>query len=224
MFEAEADSLKGTPRGRLTISTVTTVDYFSPFILRCFCERFPEVNVAMSVANREDLLRELVESKVDMAIMGQPPETKKLSANAFLDNPIVIVSLPDHPLANEKDIDITRLADEVFLMREKGSGTRGAMLRFFSEHEIKVKTSLEMSGAESLKQGVLAGLGLAMISRDAVMLEVKTGRLVELDIPGLPILRQWYLVHRATKTLRPPAQAFKDFVLNEGAALVEESR
>lgn len=219
-LETEIDELKGLKRGRLSISTVTTVNYFSPALMRIFCERHPGIAVSMGVANRQDLLRKLTDSAVDMVIMGQPPEDDDLHAEPFLENPLVIVAPLNHPLAEEAEIPLERMADHTFLQREPGSGTRGAMERLFAEHNISVRTSIEVSGSEAMKQSVQAGLGLALISRDAVELEVKSRRLVELKIPGLPIHRDWYLVHRASKRLSPSAQAFKAFIVNEAAGLL----
>ena len=174
----------------------------------------------MAVANHQELLKELAENTVDMAIMGRPPENENLQAEPFLDNPLVIVAPPDHRLSHKKSINVSHLANEVFLMRENGSGTRGAMERFFSEHNVTVSTSMDVTGAEALKQSVQAGLGLALMSRDAVELEVKSGRLVELNVRDLPIYRNWYLVHRASKRFSPSALAFKNFIVNEAATLL----
>lgn len=223
-LEAAADELKGLRRGQLRISTVTTVSYFSPILLRSFCYRHPGIAVSVGVANRQELLHQLAENTVDMAIMGQPPQDDRLSADPFLDNPLVIVAPPTHPLAGKKSVPLHRLAQEVFLMREPGSGTRSAMRRFFAEHGVNITSSIEVSGADGLKQSVQAGLGLALTSRDAVELEVDSGRLVELKVPGLPIAREWYLVHRAGKRLSPAAQAFKRFILDEAAALLGRQR
>jgi DNA-binding transcriptional LysR family regulator len=220
MLAAEIDDLKGLKRGRLRISTVTTVNYFSPTLLRTFCERFPGVSVAMGVANRQELLQELADNAVDMVIMGQPPADEDLQADPFLANPLVIIAPPSHPLVGKKSVSLKRLESEVFLMREPGSGTRGTMERFFAEHGVNVCSSIEVGGAEALKQGVQAGLGLALTSRDAVELEVASGRLAELNVPGLPILRHWYLVHRASRWLNPAALAFKSFILDESAVLL----
>lgn len=220
---AEIDQLKGLKRGRLSISTVTTVNYFSPTLLRIFCDRHEGIDVTMGVANRQELLREVAESTVDMVIMGQPPADSELHAEPFLENPLTIVAPPNHPLAKKKTVPVELLADQVFLMRESGSGTRSAMERFFADNGITITTSIEVSGAEALKQSVQAGLGLALMSRDAVELEVTSGRLVELAVPGLPIRRHWYLVHRANKTLSPSAQAFKSFILDEAAGLLNRA-
>ena len=219
-LDVVVNDLKGVESGRIRISTVSTVTYFSPILLRTFCERHPGISVSMAVANHQELLKELAENTVDMAIMGRPPENKNLQAEPFLDNPLVIVAPPDHRLSHKKSIDVSHLANEVFLMRENGSGTRGAMERFFSEHNVTVSTSMDVTGAEALKQSVQAGLGLALMSRDAVELEVKSGRLVELNVRDLPIYRNWYLVHRASKRFSPSALAFKNFIVNEAATLL----
>ncbi|MCP5369057.1 MAG: LysR family transcriptional regulator, partial [Hyphomicrobiales bacterium] len=145
-FEALAagvHELKGVRRGRLRISTVTTVNYFAPILLRTFCERHPGIAVAMGVANRQELLGELAENTIDMAIMGRPPGDTDLAAEPFLDNPLVIVAPPDHPLAGHGPVPVARLAGEVFLMREPGSGTRNAMERFFARHKVTITASVQ---------------------------------------------------------------------------------
>jgi molybdate transport repressor ModE-like protein len=223
-LQSAVDRLKGLKTGRLRISSVTTVNYFAPALLRTFCERYPGITVAMGVANRQELLDELAANTIDMAIMGRPPAGSELDAEPFLDNPLVIVAPPDHPLARRKSVPLGMLADQVFLMREPGSGTRGAMERYFAEKGIAITASIEVSGAEALKQGVQAGLGLAMMSRDAVELEVASGRLVELKVPGLPIHRKWFLVHRRNKRLSPSAEAFKAFIAGEAASLLGRKR
>jgi len=223
-LQSAVDQLKGLTTGRLRISSVTTVNYFAPALLRTFCDRYPGITVAMGVANRQELLEELYENTIDMAIMGRPPVESGLAAEPFLDNPLVIVAPPDHPLARRKSVPLSTLADQVFLMREPGSGTRGAMERYFARKGVTITASIEISGAEALKQGVQAGLGLAMMSRDAVELEVASGRLVELKVPGLPIHRKWYLVHRQNKRLSPSAEAFKALVVREATTLLGRER
>ena len=223
-LQSAVDQLKGLNTGRLRISSVTTANYFAPALLRTFCERYPGITVAMGVANRQELLGELEENTIDMAIMGRPPVESGLIAEPFLDNPLVIVAPPDHPLARRKSVPLSMLADQVYLMREPGSGTRGAMERYFAEKGITITPSIEVSGAEALKQGVQVGLGLAMMSRDAVGLELASGRLVELRVPGLPILRKWFLVHRQNKRLSPSAEAFKAFILEEATTLLGRER
>ena len=222
-IEAKAFELKGLNRGRLRIVNVTTVNYYVPVLLRTFCNRFPGITISVEVANRQELLHALSENTADIGIMGRPPEEMDLISEPFLENPLVIVAPPSHPLAKARNIPLSDMANQDFLMRERGSGTRGAMQRFFAEHEIDVRSSIEVSGAEAQKQGVQAGLGLALISRDAVELEVSSGRLVELPVSGLPIQRAWYIVHRTGKHLSPATQAFKKFILGEASELLGRS-
>lgn len=223
-LSAAVDTMKGLKIGKLRLSTVTTVTYFMPTLLRTFCQRHPDVDVIFNVANRHDQLRQIQDNETDIAIMGRPPDDMALASVPFLKNPLVIVAPREHPLAKKKNIAIERMADEVFLMREEGSGTRGAMERFFKEKKVTITTSIEVSGAEALKQGVQAGLGLALLSRDSVELELKLGRLVELDLKGLPIQRDWYLVHRSKKRLNAPATAFKSFIEDEAPGLLNRAR
>ncbi|MBC8338416.1 MAG: LysR family transcriptional regulator [Alphaproteobacteria bacterium] len=223
-LSAAVDSMKGMKRGKLRLSTVTTVTYFMPTLLRTFCQRHPEVDVIVNVANRQDQLQQIQDNETDIAIMGRPPDDMALTAIPFLKNPLVIVAPREHPLAKKKNIPVERLTGEPFLMREVGSGTRGAMERFFREKGVTITTSIEVSGAEALKQGVQAGLGLALLSRDSVELELTLGRLVELDVKGLPIQRDWYLVHRSKKRLNTPAAAFKVFIEEDAAGLLNRAR
>ena len=203
--------------GKLRISVATTANYFAPHLLAAFCQRYPGVNVILNVTNRQTLLHQLSENEVDMVIMGQPPAEMDLEAAAFMDNPLVTIAPPDHPLAGQKRIPLKRLEDEMFLVRESGSGTRNAMQRFFDKHGISITTSMEVSSDEAIKQSVQAGLGLGVMSQDAVQLELSLGKLAILDIESFPIRRHWYLVHRKGKRLSAIAQAFKDFLLNDAS-------
>ena len=134
--------------------------------------------------------------------------------------PLVIVAPPGHPLAHLKKIPLKRLQEEVFLVREPGSGTRSAMERFFAEREIHLKTGMEVGSNEAIKQSVQAGLGLGLLSRATIEQELELKRLVVLDVAEFPIMRHWYMVHRRGKRLSPVARAFHDFVLSEAKQLV----
>jgi len=223
-LEAEIDELKGIRRGRLRISVVTTVNTFAPDLLLTFQQRYPEISIILDVANHKVLLKRLLDNDVDLVIMGRPPETLDLEIHAFLENPLVIVAHPKHRLALRKNLEPSALVEDTFIMREPGSGTRSAMERFFAEKNLNFITSMEVSGAGALKQSVQAGLGLGLMSRDAVRMELDAGLVVELDVKGLPIQRHWYLVHHKGKRLSPPAQAFKEFVLGEASVMLREKR
>jgi DNA-binding transcriptional LysR family regulator len=212
--------LKGLDSGRLRISVATTANYFIPTLLATFSRRHPNVQISLDVTNRQSLLDQLASNLVDLVIMGQPPDENDLEAGAFMDNPLVVVAPPDHELATRRNTPLSRLTEETFLVRESGSGTRSAMERFFAEHGITVKTGMEVGSNEAIKQSVQAGLGLGLLSRDTVEMEIKLGRLVILDAQDFPIMRHWYVVHRRGKRLSRAAQEFKDFLLREAKVIL----
>jgi len=214
------NALKGAHQGRLTISVASTANYFVPTLLGVFHERFPDVTVSLDVTNRETLLQQLNENGVDLVVMGQPPEGANLEAGTFMENPLVIVAPPDHPLAKQKSIPFSRLEDEVFLTRERGSGTRSAIERFFEQHGVQLNTGMEIASNEAIKQSVQAGLGLGLLSRDTLDMELALKKLVILDVEDFPIVRYWYVMHRKGKRLSTVAQAFKQFLLEEANALL----
>jgi len=219
-LESVLNSLKGLSGGKLRISVATTANYFIPILLGTFSRRYPEVTVSLDVTNREILLQQLTENTVDLVIMGQPPAEADVEAEAFMENPLVIVAPPDHALAKQKKIPLKRLQDEVFLVREPGSGTRSAMERFFAEREIHLKTGMEVGSNEAIKQSVQAGLGLGLLSRATIGQELELKRLVELDVAEFPIMRHWYVVHRKGKRLSAAAEKYKDFMLKEARTLM----
>lgn len=209
------EELKGIEGGRLQITVASTVNYFATRLLSAFCQRYKGVHVSLDVTNRENLLRQLETNETDIVLMGQPPEELDAVAEPFMDNPLVVIAPPDHPLTHRRKIPLSELRHETFLMRERGSGTRMAMERFFSEKGIKPSSSIEMTSNEAIKQSVEAGLGLGIVSAHTVELELEVERLKILDVESFPIMRRWYVVHRRGKRLSAAATAFKDFVLRE---------
>lgn len=222
LAEAEAvlEDLKGVTRGRLDISVASTANYFATRLLAAFVHRYEGISFSLDVTNRETLLRQLESNERDLVIMGKPPEGMGLATEAFMENPLVVIAAPDHPLAKERKIPLARLQEETFVVRERGSGTRIAMERFFAEHHAKLTAGMEMTSNEAIKQAVSAGLGLGIVSIHTLALELQLGCLTVLDVEDFPILRHWYLVHRAGKRLSPVAQAFREFVLSEAKGLL----
>ncbi len=218
--EEVIQQLKGVHRGHLDIAVASTANYFATRLLAAFARRYPGTTFSLDVTNRASLLRQLEDNSRDLVIMGKPPADMPLVAESFMDNPLVVVAPPDHPLAREPNIPFERLARETFVVREAGSGTFIAMERFFEEHGIDLATGMELTSNEAIKQAVEAGLGLGIVSIHTLELELEAGRLVVLDVEHFPILRHWYVVHREGKRLSPVAQAFRDFVLGEAAGFV----
>jgi len=221
-MEAGLAGLRGLESGTLSISVATTAHYFAPKLLSIFYERYPGVNVKLDVTNRETLVNQLENNTVDMVIMGRPPEEVDVEAWTFMDNPLVLIVPADHPFTKEKSIQLKRLEDEVFLVRELGSGTRKAMEMFFQQHGIQMSTGMEVSSDEAIKRSVQAGLGLGIMSRDAVQNELQLNLLSVPDVLHFPIMRHWHVMHRKGKRLSPIAQAFKDFLLQEAAAILKK--
>lgn len=219
--EEALDALKGVKGGRLSIGVVSTAKYFAPRLMAEFRRSHPGIELDLRVGNRETVVRLLADNEIDLAIMGQPPEEFPTQAEAFADHPLVIVAAPDHPLAGRAHISLADLKEETFLIREPGSGTRAAMERFFAEAGITPRHRLEMAGNnETIKQAVMAGLGLAFISLHSVALECEVGRLVRLSVAGTPVIRRWFVVQRAEKTLLPLPERFRAFLLAEASALM----
>ncbi|MCB2262818.1 MAG: LysR family transcriptional regulator [Candidatus Thiosymbion ectosymbiont of Robbea hypermnestra] len=220
-MEEVVESLKGVSRGRLSIAVASTVNYFAPRLLAAFHQRYPSIGLRLDVTNRERLVQQLQANAVDMVLMGQPPSGVEVESETFMDNPLVVIAPPGHPLAGEQAVDIRRLAEEIFVMRESGSGTRQAMERFFVEHGVEIRHGMQMTHNEAIKQAVRAGLGLSVVSVHTLELELEAGRLVILDVAGFPLERQWHLVYRRGRRLSPAAQAFRQFVLDEARGLAD---
>ena len=176
----------------------------------------------MNVTNQKAVLRLVLDNEVDMAIMGQPPSDARIEAIPFMENPLIIVAPPDHRLAKRKRIQLKELEKEVFLIREPGSGTRGAMERFFRQQKLKLTPGMGMGSLSSIKQGVQAKLGLAMLPRNAVRNELQYGQLVELKIRGLPIARHWYVVLHKGKRLSGAAEQFRQLLVDEAVELLRD--
>lgn len=206
------DALQGLRHGKLRIALVTTTRYFAPRLVAQFREKHPQIELEVSIAHRDGVIAQLESSHADLAIMGRPPAHVPIVAEAFARHPHGVIAPPWHPLAGKKRVPPGRVADEPFIAREAGSGTRHAMEQYFAEHGLNPPIVQEMPSNESIKQAVMAGMGLAFISLHTVNLEHQTGHLVLLELQGLPVVRNWYVLHRASKSLSPAALAFKAFM------------
>ena len=220
--EAEGvfESIKGVERGNLTISVATTASHFATRLLAAFIKQHAGITISLDVTNREALRRQLENNEPDLVVMGQPPRGVDVESTAFTENPLVMIAPVDHPLAAQKNIPLSHFANEHFVVREPGSGTRGATRRFFDEHNVPFNTVIEMTANEAIRQAVEAGLGLGVVSIHTLELELETGRLAILDVQDFPIMRHWYVIQRKGKRLSPAAQAFKSFVLEQAEQFI----
>ncbi len=209
--------------GLLTIGIVSTAKYFVPHLLARFRRERPGIELRLRVlGNREQLVALMQEGEADICIMGRPPRELATRAEAFAAHPLVFIAPPDHPLLQVAQAPVAALAQHPFIAREPGSGTRNAMAAFFAEHRHEPRIAMEMSSNETIKQAVMAGLGLSFLSLHTVGLEVKTGLLKLLDIAGAPVMRTWHVVHLGSSVLSPAAEAFRYFMIEEGQRWLHE--
>jgi DNA-binding transcriptional LysR family regulator len=216
-------AMKGLRGGKLNIGVVSTAKYFAPRLLTAFRAEHPDVELRLGVHNREAIVQQLADNEIDLAIMGRPPQELETVSEPFAENPLVFVAEPAHPLAKARRIDPQQLAGESFLLREPGSGTRAAMERFLAEHTVVPARTVEMTSNETIKQAVMAGMGISFISERTIGLELAAGHIVRLNVTGTPLKRHWYVVHRAEKRLLPMAQEFRRFLLKESARFMERA-
>jgi LysR family transcriptional regulator, low CO2-responsive transcriptional regulator len=209
-FEMIAADMKGLKKGKLRLAVVTTAKYFAPRFLGTFCQQYPGVDASLKVSNRERILERLANNLDDLYILGQPPEELDVVAEAFLENMLVVIAPANHPLAKKKRIPLERLAKEPFLLREPGSGTRIATERVFGELGLKIKMRMELGSNEAIKQAVIGGLGISVLSRHTLESDTPNKQFVVLDVRGFPIKRYWYFVYPAGKQLSIIARTFAD--------------
>jgi len=204
----ELAELQGLENGRLNLSIITTAKYFVPRLLGEFCRRHPAIEVALEVLNRDQCLARLQQNLDDLYIMGQPPAELDVEAVPFMPNPLVVIAPAGHALEHSKNISPPQLADEHFIMREAGSGTRLTTEKFFAEHRVPLKTRMTLGSNEAVKQAVAGGLGLAVLSQHTLSLDQHSGALSILDVEGFPLIRQWYAIYPRGKHLSIVSQRF----------------
>jgi DNA-binding transcriptional LysR family regulator len=219
-FEMTAAAMKGLKKGRLKLACVTTAKYFIPRLLGPFCDRYPGIDVRLEVANREAVVERLARGEDDLYIMTSPPQHFDIAIRAFLENPLVPIAPAGHPLAAQANIPLARFAKERMLLRERGSGTRLAVERMFREQGVELKTCMEISSNEAIKQAVAGGLGVTVISQQALALEPMTQDIAVLDVQGFPLQGAWHVVHAGNKQLSVVAQTFFDFLCNEARQML----
>jgi DNA-binding transcriptional LysR family regulator len=212
---------KGVSGGTLNVSVISAGDYFFPKLLVQFAGLHPGVTLNFNVVNREQLLQQLADNVTDLAIMVRPPQDLDTVNEPFAPHPYVIVAPPDHPLAGRRRVPVSRLAREPFVVRETGSDTWNSMVEAFGEHMAELNFAMKIRSTETIKQAVIAGMGVSFLSAHTITRELKARSLAVLDVQGFPMMAHWYVVHRRHKRLPPVAQAFRKFLLEEAGALIE---
>ena len=213
--------LKGASGGTLNVAVISAGDYFFPRLLAEFTRRHSGVTFRLAVRNREELLRQLADNLTDVGIMLRPPEGAGVVGEPFAPHPYVIVAAPDHPLARRRRIPLAELLRERFVVRERGSETWNSMEQAFGRRLARLDIALEITSTETIKQAVIAGMGVSFLSAHTIGMEMRMKSLKVLDVQGFPLWLDWYVVHRRAKRLPPVALAFKSFLAGEGAALID---
>lgn len=214
--------LKGISGGRLNVAVISAGDYFFPRLLAEFMNRHEGVTLNLAVHNREELLHQLAGNLTDLAVMVRPPEDMDTIAESFAPHPYVIVAAPNHSLVGQRHVPLAGLTEEAFVSRERGSDTWNSMQEGFAGRLSNLRIAMEIKSTETIKQAVIANMGIAFLSAHTVGLELQAGKLAVLDIQGFPVMLNWYVVHRKNKRLPPVALAFKHFLMEEGARLIQQ--
>jgi len=215
--EERLSRLRAPGTGSLRIAVSTTAKYFAPRILAKFCERFPGIDIALAVMNRQQLLDRLASNVDDFCILSNPPDEIDVAMHTLLPNPTGVFARADHPLAARRKLRFADVAAEPFLIRETGSGTRLIAEQLFAAHGVAPKVRMELGSNEAIKQAILGGLGVSILSHHTMGPGAQHDGIVPLDVEGFPLARWWYLVHPSGKRLSPTAQAFLEEVTRPGA-------
>ena len=209
--------MKGVAGGRLNVAVISAGDYFFPRLLAHFMRRHPGITLNLTVHNREELLHRLAQNMTDLAVMVRPPQGVDIVQQAFAPHGYVIVASPTHPLAGRRHIALEQILRERFIVRERGSDTWMSMDEAFGERMRDINVAMEIRSNETIKKAVIAGMGVSFMSEHAITQDIQLGNLTVLDVVGFPARRHWFVVHRSTKRLPPVAEAFKQFLMEEGA-------
>jgi DNA-binding transcriptional LysR family regulator len=215
-FESAIGALKGMKRGKLRVALVTTAKYFLPRMLGAFCQRYPEIDIELEIANREKIVARLRSNQDDLYIMSYPPEDVDIVSNAFLDNEYVVLAPAAHWGVGKKLV-LQDLADEPFLLRENGSGSRHVIDQHLQHSGVRLKVRLSLASNEAIRELVASGMGLSVLSRHALGEAPENEGLALLDVAGFPLTQPWSVVHLRSKVLSLPAQAFLFELLQTGA-------
>ncbi len=217
-----AAELEGVVKGPLRIAAITTAKYFMPHLLGIFINQHPEVQPILKVTNRSRVLERLMANEDDLLIMGQVPDNLDVEAHSFIDNELVVVANVDHPLTKCRKISLQQIQQERFLVREPGSGTRLAIDRLFAGYGLAINPYMELGSSEAIKQAVIAGLGISVLSRHNLRLELAHNYIAVLDVQEFPLFYRWYAVHLKGKQLSLASRTFLQFLLEQGKDILTD--
>jgi DNA-binding transcriptional LysR family regulator len=213
-FEQSIDAAKGLTRGKLKIAVVSTAKYFMPRLIGQFCKKYPDIDISLEILNRDGVLMRMRENLDDLYIMSQPPTDMDLVDDIFLHNPLVPIAAYSHPLTKKTSVPLNSFLDQRFILREKGSGTRMTIDKYFKTQKFRPDIRMELGSNEAIKEAVAGGLGIGVVSKHALHGHQKEHGVAIINVTGFPIMSHWHIVHPAKKHLPPVAIAFKTHLLN----------
>jgi LysR family transcriptional regulator, low CO2-responsive transcriptional regulator len=218
-FASAIEAIAAGEGGKLSIGATSTAKYFAPGLIAAFLASRPKLDLRFQIGNRDAMIESLRGDEVEIALTGRPPRDMAVEKSPLGPHPYVLIAPPEHRLAGARGLARADLAGEAFLFRETGSGTRSLFDDFIGDTSIRrVQMGMELGSNETIKQAVMAGLGIALLSAHTIAAEVASGRIVCLDVEDLPIRRQWFVVNRTDRALSPAAKAFRDFATERGSA------
>ena len=215
-LEADLNALTSPTKGKVNVTGVYTCQYFFPRLLGAFREQYPDIDVSLRLFNRQQVLERIADNKDDLYILGDISEDLEMKAIPFIDNPLVVVAPKNHPLASNANLTLDALSEETFIIREPGSSTRREVKRAHDQQHIKFKKKIELGSNEAIKQGILGGLGISVLSLYAVAHELRLGILTALDVEGFPRIRHWSIAYQSGKVITPAVRTFLDFSKEDG--------
>lgn len=214
-YETVVGNIKEIGHGELSISGVTTTEYFAPRILGDFIRLYPGITTALEVTNRTRVIERMKNGVDDLFIIGRQYDELELETVPFLDNPIVVFAAPDHPLADESNIPVAALQKDNFIGREEGSETAMILDEILAALGGKLMSTMKLGSNEAIKLAVKSRLGISMLSQLALTREIESGELVVLDVEGFPRIDSWYLAYRKGSILSTVAEAFFNYVVEK---------
>ncbi|MDX1810892.1 MAG: LysR family transcriptional regulator [Gammaproteobacteria bacterium] len=218
-FEDDMAMINNPNQGKIVVSCVNTCQYFIPRIIGLFYQQYPNIEIVFKVFNRRRIMDRISQNLDDLYIMDYISDDIDVRAVPFVDNPLVVLAHPSHPLAKQHNIELKAIEHELFLVREPGSGTRRETDLFFAANHINNPVSIEMGSNEAIKQGILGGLGISVLSLYTSVLEIKLGILTMLDIKGFPVMKKWNIAYPNGKVLKPVVRTFLEFLKNDGRTI-----
>jgi len=225
-LEACADHVRALNEGMegmVTLGVVATAKYFAPRLVAELHRAYPTIDVILRVGSRETIVTALQSASVDIAIMGRPPRVPAVHATVLGPHPHILIGVPGHALAGQGPAAPEAILAETFIAREEASGTRILMERFLERlGKGRPARMIELESNETIKQAVMAGLGIALISRHTVTEELHQGRLAEIEAAALPLVRQWFLVHRADTALSPAGLRIHGYICGQQGAFLPQ--